>query len=88
MCVSDSPKQRRVVSIVVPCYNEESTLTTCLDRLLQAFEDEADVCPEILIIDDHSTDRSLEIAEAFSQSQFMKVEKVSVKHQDYEILRH
>jgi len=31
---------------------------------------------------------NLEIAEAFSQSQFMKVEKVSVKHQDYEILRH
>ncbi len=63
----DFSKHQHTVSIVVPCYNEERTLTTCLDRLLQAFECQTDMQLEIIIVDDCSVDRSLEIANEYAQ---------------------
>ncbi len=53
------------LSIVVPCFNEEGTLETCIDRILSIGSD--DVKLEILIVDDCSSDKSLEIARALSQ---------------------
>ncbi len=51
-----------MLTVVVPCYNEEQTLERCIDRVLQ-LEDRG-IPLEILIVDDASTDRSAAIAQA------------------------
>lgn len=48
------------VSIVVPVYNVKNSLKNCLDSLKQDYP-----ISEIIIIDNHSTDNSVEIAEKF-----------------------
>lgn len=51
-----------LVSIIVPCRNEEHNV----DRLLQSLATLHDVPYEILLVDDGSTDRTVERARAFS----------------------
>ncbi|MDX2469131.1 MAG: bifunctional glycosyltransferase family 2/GtrA family protein [SAR324 cluster bacterium] len=63
------------LSIVVPCFNEEATLETCIDRILGIGS--ADVKLEILIVDDCSSDKSLEIAKALGE-----------KHPEVQSLKH
>jgi glycosyltransferase involved in cell wall biosynthesis len=48
------------LSLVVPCYNEEHTLAGCIERVLALRSESLQL--EIIIVDDCSTDRSLEIA--------------------------
>lgn len=48
------------LSVIVPCYNEEKTLETCL-RAVVAIQDE-DLQLEIIVVNDCSSDHSLEIA--------------------------
>jgi len=50
------------LSVVVPCYNEDTTLRRCVQRLLD-IEDET-LALEIIIVDDGSSDGSSAIAEA------------------------
>jgi glycosyltransferase involved in cell wall biosynthesis len=52
-------KTERVLSVVVPVYNEESTLRQVIEKLL-----ELDLVHEIVIVDDKSTDNSRSIIEA------------------------
>ena len=47
------------LSVVVPCYNEEATIKTLLDRVL-----ESPYTQEVVVVDDGSKDRSVEIASA------------------------
>ena len=49
------------LSVVIPCFNEEQTLATCVDRVL-AIQGEG-LCVEIIVVDDCSRDRSAAIAE-------------------------
>ena len=51
---------RQPVSIIVPAYNAESTLTECLDALRGAMRPE----DELILFDDGSTDSTRSIAEA------------------------
>jgi len=51
---------------VIPCYNEEATLTVCLDRVIELQSPELKL--EILIVNDCSKDRSQSIAEAYAAS--------------------
>ena len=52
------------ISVIVPLYNAERFLKTCIDSILnQSFEDF-----ELIIVDDCSTDRSLEIAQQYRDS--------------------
>lgn len=54
--------ERRVkLSVVIPCFNEERTLETCVNRLLDIQSSELEL--EIIIVDDCSVDRSVQIAE-------------------------
>lgn len=46
------------LSLVIPCFNEENTLEACIHRVL----DVSDINFEIIIVDDASTDESLNIA--------------------------
>lgn len=51
---------RKTLSVVVPCLNEQATLAASIERLM-AIRDES-LALEVLIVDDGSTDRSIEIA--------------------------
>ncbi len=51
---------RPCVSVVVPCYNEQATLSECVARVL-AIADET-LALEVVIVDDCSTDGSLDTA--------------------------
>ena len=51
-----------LVSIIVPARNEEAGLRTCLESLLA----QTGVAFEVIVVDDHSTDRTREIASSFS----------------------
>ncbi|MCW8925592.1 MAG: glycosyltransferase family 2 protein [Xanthomonadales bacterium] len=52
--------QACTLSLVVPCYNEASTLATCIERTLELNSEKLHL--QILIVDDGSSDGSLEIA--------------------------
>jgi glycosyltransferase involved in cell wall biosynthesis len=57
------------VSVIVPARNEEASLGTCLESLIG----QTDVDFEVIIVDDHSTDRTREIAESFATAEPNKV---------------
>ncbi|MGE5478294.1 MAG: glycosyltransferase family 2 protein [Bacteroidales bacterium] len=47
------------LSVVIPCYNEEKTLETVVNRVLEA--DRCGLELEVVIVDDGSRDRSMEV---------------------------
>ncbi len=49
------------VSVIVPARNEEATLATCLGSLVG----QSGASYEIIVVDDHSTDRTRQVAEGF-----------------------
>ncbi len=52
------------LSVVIPCYNEESTLEKCVQRVLGIADE--DLALEIIIVDDCSSDRSVSVAESLA----------------------
>jgi hypothetical protein len=50
------------VSVVIPCLNEARSIAFCIDKALAAFK-AADVCGEVVVSDNGSTDGSIQIAE-------------------------
>lgn len=58
-----APSEPGLVSIVLPCYNEEKAVAKVI-RDVRAVMEEHKINHEILVIDDKSTDRTAEIAEA------------------------
>lgn len=48
------------LSVIIPCYNQEKTLETCVKKLIAALDGFIQV--EIIIVDDGSTDQSVKIA--------------------------
>lgn len=56
----------KTLSAVIPCFNEEATLESLVSRVLAA--DTCGLALEIVIVDDASRDRSLEIAEALAKA--------------------
>ncbi len=64
MPATDTATRLPVVSVIIPARNEEACLGACLESLVA----QAGVAFEIIVVDDHSTDRTREIASAFSSS--------------------
>lgn len=63
------------VSVIVPVYNTEKYLGRCLDSLLnQTLED-----IEIILVDDHSTDNSLDIMQAYQEKEPRKIKIAQTK---------
>jgi len=61
---SDSQIENRVeVSVVMPCLNEEKTIGICIQKAKAALK-EMDVLGEIIVADNRSTDKSVEIAKS------------------------
>lgn len=50
-----------VVSVVVPVYNGERLIARCMESLLA----QSDVTVDVIVVDDGSTDRSIEVASSF-----------------------
>ena len=62
------------ISVIVPVYNAESTLKKCIDSILvQDFTDF-----EVILIDDGSQDKSLQICEDFAK----KDNRIIVVHKE------
>ena len=59
------PHEAPTVSVIVPARNEEVSLRTCLDSLIA----QKNVAFEIIVVDDHSTDRTRTIASSFAKSE-------------------
>jgi dolichol-phosphate mannosyltransferase len=57
--------ERVKLSVVVPCYNEERTLEGCVDSVLAIQDDTLEV--ELVVVDDCSSDKSLEVARRLAQ---------------------
>ena len=51
-----------LVSVVMPCLNEEAAIGACIEKIRRTFE-AADIAGEIVVCDNGSTDASVEIAE-------------------------
>ncbi|MCP4051006.1 MAG: glycosyltransferase family 2 protein [bacterium] len=65
---------KNLLSILIPCYNEEKTLEECIDRVKKI--DDKNLPVEIIIIDDCSTDSSYKIAkETARKNKNIKLEK-------------
>lgn len=61
------------LSLIIPCFNEEHTLESCVQRCLALRA--AELTLEMIIVDDCSTDNSLEVARALEQ----KYEGITVR---------
>jgi glycosyltransferase involved in cell wall biosynthesis len=57
--MSDTP----LVSVVMPCLNEEAAIGSCIEKIQNTFN-QAGIDGEIVVCDNGSTDRSVEIAES------------------------
>ncbi len=62
MTTNETAKVPPKISIIVPARNEESCLGACLESLTA----QTGVPFEVIVVDDHSTDRTREIAASFS----------------------
>jgi glycosyltransferase involved in cell wall biosynthesis len=70
MPATPTQNDRPAVSVIVPARNEEVSLKNCLDSLVA----QTNVAFEIIVVNDHSTDRTHEIASSFSDKRVRVVE--------------
>lgn len=57
---SEKSADRRVkLSLVIPCYNEEKTLESCIDKVLEIADETLEL--ELIVVDDCSKDASLAV---------------------------
>jgi len=61
MAVMETDSQRPTVSVIIPARNEGACLADCLQSLVA----QSGLAFEIIVVDDHSTDRTREIASSF-----------------------
>jgi cellulose synthase/poly-beta-1,6-N-acetylglucosamine synthase-like glycosyltransferase len=65
MPATDTVPGPPAVSVIIPARNEEVSLANCLESLVA----QVGIAFEIIVVDDHSTDRTRTIADSFSNSQ-------------------
>ena len=59
----DQPEEEIEVSVVMPCLNEEKAIGLCIQKVKKVFTEER-IKGEIIVSDNGSTDRSVEIAQS------------------------
>ncbi len=70
MTAMETTAQRPTLSVIIPARNEEACLGDCLHSLVA----QSGVAFEIIVVDDHSTDRTREIAQSFPKEQVRVIE--------------
>lgn len=60
---TDGVVERPLVSVVMPCLNEEDAIGFCIEKIQKVFERE-NILGEIVVCDNGSDDRSVEIAQS------------------------
>jgi len=63
MAAMETNAQRPTVSVIIPARNEEACLADCLQSLVA----QSGLSFEIIVVDDHSTDRTRETAQSFPE---------------------
>ena len=66
-------KDKFKLSIIIPCYNEKQTINIILKKVIQSLQNYNFLNYEILIIDDHSKDGTVEILKNLSKEEKIKV---------------
>lgn len=66
---------RELLSLIIPCFNEEKTLANCVERCLELKEHGIDI--ELIIVDDCSTDASYKVAQ-----------ELAAKYTEVTVMRH
>ncbi|MEP7051116.1 MAG: glycosyltransferase [Pseudomonadota bacterium] len=66
--VGDGPRAAGCVklSLVIPCYNEEKTLASCIEKVVAIAEGDAELELELIVVDDCSKDESRRVAKELS----------------------
>ena len=77
--MSGAPSSTRVLSIVIPAYNEERFIGTLLSQIAAVNLEPLGVRKEVIVIDDHSADRTSAVASAFEGIILRRLEKNSGK---------
>jgi len=67
---------KQMISLVIPVYNEEDTLPALMERLRPVMS-ELERPYEIILVDDGSRDRSLEIMAGFAESPEVRVAELT-----------
>jgi len=70
------------LSIIIPCYNEENYIKNLLQELLEKIDPF-----EIIIIDDNSSDKSIEIIESFNQEKIILLRNDTNRGKGYSLKR-
>ena len=60
------------ISIIVPAYNAEAVIEECLKTICH---ESKKLNSEIIVIDDHSNDKTCEIVEKFKSTKLVKLKK-------------
>ncbi len=74
--MTEKPQIKILISIIIPAFNEEKVLKDCLSSL----SDQSYKPIEVIIVDDGSTDNSIEIIKSIHNSQ-LKIHLFRQKHQ-------
>jgi dolichol-phosphate mannosyltransferase len=77
--VSGAPPPARVLSIVIPAYNEDRFIGTLLAQIAAVNLEPLGVHKEVIVIDDHSADRTSAVAATFEGIILRRLEKNSGK---------
>jgi dolichol-phosphate mannosyltransferase len=62
---ADLSTEKVTLSLVIPCYNEEKTLESCIDKVIAIKDEGLDL--ELIIVDDCSKDESRRVARELSE---------------------
>jgi glycosyltransferase involved in cell wall biosynthesis len=77
--VIDSAVAARVLSIVIPAYNEERFIGTLLGQIAAVDLEPLGVRKEVIVVDDHSADRTAAVAAGFEGVILCRLERNSGK---------
>ena len=68
-------KNNDLISIIIPCYNSEKYLARCLDSVIK--QNYKNI--EIIIVNDGSSDSSLDIIKSYKDSRIIIVDKKNIR---------
>jgi glycosyltransferase involved in cell wall biosynthesis len=69
------PVEQPKFSVIIPCFNEQEALPHCLETTAKWFEDH-NVSYELIVVDDGSKDRTIEVAESYQKKWSDKILRI------------